>query len=195
MFGLLNASSGKSGSCGFPTGDLSEAVACDSGSAISATGSDFSAMGVGSKLSRPLGISDVSISSPDFRFEPFWTLEISCLSACESELVEIGKSSLGTSSLGTSMADRSLWETISPLVSAINFELPLLLPCQARMLAVASAISKTIRTMPLDQCSHQVRCGAACGRSLTSIACAVGWAEDSVTAAKVAVGRLAADSE
>lgn len=167
IFGLVGAgpSSPNSGSCGLTTGCWSEAVACGSGNAAGTEVAGASRF----RLSTPSGMSDKS--SPCSRCVVLlWRLDVSCLSADAFDLVETGSSSFGFLNFGTSMLDKSLDNSISFFVSAINFELLLLLPCQARMLAVASAINNTINTMPLDQCSHHVRGCETCKSGMASLA-------------------------
>lgn len=176
ILGFVGAgpSSPNSGSCAFTTGCWSEAVACDTGTAAGTNMADAS----GLRLSTPSGMSDKSKSSLDFRLVVLlWTLDVSCFSADEFDLVETGNSSFGFFSFGTSMLDKSRDNSFSFFVSAINFELLLLLPCQAIMLAVANAINNTINTMPLDQCSHQVRCNGTCVSTMASLDTSAGVAD------------------
>ena len=174
MFGLVGAgpSSPNSGTCGLTTGCWSEAVACGSGNAAGTEVAGASRF----RLSTPSGMSDKT--SPCSRCVVLlWTLDVSCFSGDEFDLVETGNSSFGFFSFGTSMLDKSRDNSFSFFVSAINFVLLLLLPCQARMLAVANAINNTINTMPLDQCSHQVRCSGTCVSTMASLDTSAGVAD------------------
>ncbi len=187
-------SSLNSGSCGLIIGDCREAVACCSSESVAPDwGRSLEAL----KLNPigPEGISDEA-SSPLYSLPSSFTLlgcnvvcwELACASEADLRAgsASEGTSSFGPSSFGTSIAAKAPTDSDGFSVSASSFSFGLLPPCQARMLAVARAIRSTIKTIPLDQCSHHVRAGAAspvASPDVFSVEVAAPGAIDPVTAA------------